>query len=87
MKTKLGLIAGAAAIAVLLQGCGGGHSNSSTPPPVTPPPPATTSFTTFVHTELAATSETATPDDINGITFTFPDDNNPAAFDDVVGGP
>jgi hypothetical protein len=87
VKTKIGFIAGAAAIAALLEGCGGGHSNSSTttPPPVTPP--ASTSFTTFVHTELAATSETATPDDINSITFTFPDDNNPAAFDDVVGGP
>ncbi len=74
-----------------LAGCNGGSSNSSTvvapPPPPPPPPPASTSLTDFVHTQLAATSDTTAPVDINGITFTFPDDNNPAAFNDVTGGP
>jgi len=75
-------------IAAALAGCGGGSSNSTvTVPPPPPPPPATTSFTTFVHTELAQTSETTEPEDINEVTFTFPDDDNPAAFDDVLGGP
>ena len=75
-------------IAAALAGCGGGSSNSTvTVPPPPPPPPTTTSFTTFVHTELAQTSETTEPEDVNGVTFTFPDDDNPAAFDDVLGGP
>ncbi len=76
--------------AFALAGCGGSNSNSSNtppPPPPPPPPPATTSLTDFVHSQLAATSDTTQPVDINGITFTFPDDNNPAAFNDVVGNP
>lgn len=89
MRTSRVLIASMTlAFGVLLAGCGGGSSNSSPPPPPPPPPPpTTTSFTSFVHTELAATSDTSEPDDINGENFTFPDDTNPAAFDDVVGGP
>lgn len=75
-------------IAAALVGCGGGSSNSSnTPPPPPPPPPAATSLTTFVHTELAQTSDGTQPDDINDVMFSFPDDDNPAAFDDVLGGP
>ena len=80
-----------AAMALVLGGCGGGNSNSSMPPPpvVTPPPPppVATSLTSFVHTQLAATSETNQPVDVNGVTFSFPDDNNPAAFNDVLGTP
>jgi len=75
-------------IAAALAGCGGGSSNSSnTPPPPPPPPPAATSLTTFVHTELAQTSDVTQADDINEVMFAFPDDDNPAAFDDVLGGP
>lgn len=78
-----------AAMALVLGGCGGGNSNSPTPPPpvIAPPPPLTTSFTSFVHTQLAATSETSQPVDVNGVTFSFPDDDNPAAFNDVLGTP
>ena len=78
-----------AAVALVLGGCGGGNSNSPTPPPpvITPPPPVTTSLTSFVHTQLAATSETSQPVDVNGVTFSFPDDDNPAAFNDVLGTP
>ncbi|MEP7098329.1 MAG: hypothetical protein ABI748_11750 [Dokdonella sp.] len=84
----LGILGLASAFA--LAGCGGSNSNSSNtppPPPPPPPPPATTSLTDFVHSQLAATSDTTQPVDINGITFTFPDDSNPAAFNDVTGGP
>ena len=79
-----------AAVALVLGGCGGGNSNSSMPPPpviTPPPPPVTTSLTSFVHTQLAATSETSQPVDVNGVTFSFPDDDNPAAFNDVLGTP
>lgn len=75
-------------LAAALAGCGGGSSNSTvTVPPPPPPPPATTSFTSFVHTELAQTSESTEPEDVNDVMFTFPDEDNPAAFDDVLGGP
>ena len=75
-------------IAAALAGCGGGSSNSTvvTPPPP-PPPPTTTNFTTFVHAELAQTSDATEPEDVNDVMFTFPDDDDPTAFDDVLGGP
>ncbi|MGH8171497.1 MAG: hypothetical protein ACREPX_00025 [Rhodanobacteraceae bacterium] len=77
-----------ALFAAVLAGCGGSNSNSSvTPPPPPPPPPTTTSFTTFVHTELAQTSNASEPENVNDVMFTFPDDDDPTAFDDVLGGP
>lgn len=87
MKRRLLVLTTTTSLA-LLAGCGGGHSNNPTPPDGGgTTPPTTVSFTAFVHTQLAATSETTQPADVNGVDFTFPDDNNPAAFDDVVGGP
>ena len=79
-----------ATLALALGGCGGSNSNSTTqvpPPPPPPPPPATTSFTSFVGTVLASTSDTTEPVDVNGVNFTFPDNDNPAAFNNVVGSP
>jgi hypothetical protein len=77
----------AVAASMLLTGCGG-SSNSShgsvTPPPPPPPPPPTTSFTSYVITLLGQTANSA-PSEINNIMLSFPDQNNPAAFDSVVG--
>lgn len=78
-----------------LAGCSGGsdgNMTSSTPPPssttpgstVTPPAPQATDFTVFVKQQVAATSETSSPVDINSTNFTFEDEDNPAAFDDVL---
>ena len=66
-------------------GNGNGNNGGGNNPPPPPPPPATTSFTDFVHAQLTATSDTSDPVDVNGIDFTFPDDDNPNAFNDVLG--
>ena len=88
MKRQNVLILGTASIAAALSGCGGNSSNS---PPATgggtTQPPQATSLTDFVHTQISQTSDTTQPADVNGVTFSFPDDNNPAAFNDVVGTP
>ncbi|MEO5560435.1 MAG: hypothetical protein ABIO49_11145 [Dokdonella sp.] len=85
-KREILLILGASLLIGTLAGCGGGSSNSTTgggPPQ----PPQPTNFTTFVHTQVAQTSDTSQPADVNAVTFSFPDDNNAAAFNDVVGTP
>lgn len=87
---RYSLMLGTVLLAAALGGCNGSSNNNAgsggtPPPPPPPPPPATTSFTDFVHTQLAATSDTTQPADVNGVTFTI--DDNPADFNDVVGGP
>ncbi|MEO5623777.1 MAG: hypothetical protein ABJB02_08080 [Dokdonella sp.] len=84
------LIPVVAVLMAALAGCNGSSNSSSgggtpPPPPPPPPPPTTTSFTSFVHTLLAQTSDTSQPADVNGVTFTI--DDNPADFTDVVGTP
>jgi len=88
MNRKTLIALGAGLVAATLAGCGGSsnHDNNGGGGVVVQPP-TTTSFTTFVHTQLAATSDTTQPADVNGVTFSFPDDANPAAFNDVVGTP
>lgn len=87
------------AIAIGLAGCGGSGGSSgmtsgspaptgSSPPDSTgtPPPatPQTADFTQVVKEQVAATSETSEPIEINDTKFVFKDDDNPAAFDDVL---
>jgi hypothetical protein len=88
MNRKILLMSGVASLAAVLGGCGS-SSNSplSNGGGTTTQPPQATSFTAFVHTQVAQTSDTSQPADVNGVTFSFPDDNNPAAFNDVVGTP
>ncbi len=82
------LLIGAAAV---LAACGGGNGSSSgvgttTPPPVTTTPPVTaqsTNFTSFVKDQWAV-AQTADPVPVEKQQFTFPDDNNPQAFDDLL---
>jgi hypothetical protein len=89
MKRKTLIALAAGMIAASLGGCGGSsnHDNNGGGGGVVVQPPTTTSFTTFVHTQLAATSDTTQPADVNSVTFSFPDDENAAAFNDVVGTP
>lgn len=87
-KRQILLTLGASLLIAVLGGCGGSsNSTTSTGGGGTTQPPQPTSFTTFVHTQVAQTSETTQPADVNAVTFAFPDDNNPAAFNDVVGTP
>jgi len=84
-------------VAIGLAGCGGSGGSSgmtsgspaptgSAPPEptVTPPVPQTADFTQVVKEQVAATSETSEPIEINDTKFVFHDDDNPAAFDDVL---
>jgi hypothetical protein len=77
-------------IGLLTAGCGGGgagsasYGGSSDGGTGTMPPPAATKpvFNTFVKEQLAATSNTSDPVDVNG-EFEFSDDDE-AAFADVL---
>ncbi|MEO7433378.1 MAG: hypothetical protein ABIR62_15475 [Dokdonella sp.] len=89
MKRQTLMALGAGLVATALAGCGGSsnHDNNNGGGGVVIQPPTTTNFTTFVHTQLAATSDTTQPADVNGVAFSYPDDGNAAAFNDVVGTP
>jgi hypothetical protein len=79
-------------VALLAAGCGGGGGGgydgggggNNNPPVTTPPAPAPTgtAFTAFVKTQLAQTSNTSEPTDVNDRQFEFED--NETAFDDVL---
>ncbi|MGH8271114.1 MAG: hypothetical protein ACRESG_02175 [Gammaproteobacteria bacterium] len=81
---KLKLIAYGATLAFagsLLAACGGSSSVSNNPKP--PPPPSTVNFTAFVKTQLLKSGD-AFPTEVNGVDFTFPDLDNPDAYNDVL---
>lgn len=68
-------------IGLLAAGCGGGGGNNN-PPPAPLPGPTGTAFTPFIKAQLAQTSDTSEPTDVNDRQFEF--DENEAAFDDVL---
>jgi hypothetical protein len=78
-------------IGLLTAGCGGGgtggssYGGSSDGGMGTMPPPAAakTAFNTFVKEQLAATSSTSDPVDVNDRQWEFSDDDE-TAFDDVL---
>lgn len=70
---RLGLAALLFATAGLGAGCGDDGDGS-------------VNFNAFVKAQLASTSETAAPVDVNAVAFSVaPGDDDPAAFDDVLG--
>lgn len=76
MKPVLLLLFGVAGLA----GCHGKDNAGSSPTP----PAAQTNFTTFVKGQIAATTETSAPVDVSGVTFSFADEANEAAFNDIL---
>lgn len=54
------------------------------PPPPPPPPPTSTDFTTFVKDQFANTSDMTDPEDVDNEDFTFSDDDDPSAYDDLL---
>lgn len=87
MKLKL-----ASAMLVLgcaVAGCGGGGKGASpspspSPSPETPAPaPTSVDFTAFSKSIMAA-GEQASPSEVESVTFKFDDDDNPAAYDDLL---
>ncbi|AHI30060.1 hypothetical protein [Marinobacter similis] len=73
MLTISGLLAGV----LLLGGCADGSSNG-----LERPDPSV-DFTTFVKAEIANTSDTRAAVEINDTDFSFNDENNPQAYDDL----
>ena len=63
-----------------LVGCGGDNDND-------PPPPraqATVDYTAFVKNQLAATSDTTDPVNVNNLRFRNQTDNNEDAYNSVL---
>lgn len=58
-----------------LSGCFGGSGNSRPAPSV--------DFTTFVKTQITATGKVKAPVAVNTVDFSFNDQNNPQAYDDL----
>jgi hypothetical protein len=59
-------------------------SNYGGSPPV---PPQATDFTGFVKDQFAATADDSDPVEVDEVDFTFDDQDDPAAFDDLLGNP
>lgn len=75
--------------ALLAAGCGGGGGSyggggggNNPPPPAPPPGPTGTAFGPFIKSQLAQTSDTSEPTEVNDQQFEF--DENETAFDDVL---
>ena len=72
-----------------LYGCSdSGNARVGQPPgmmsPPPPPPPPPVNFTTFVKDQFAATADDTDPQSVDDADFAFTDDDNPAAFDDLL---
>jgi hypothetical protein len=82
----------AALVCSMLSACGGhsGSTHSNMPPPASSPPPAApppaqTNFTSFVRSQVTTPATDASePADIETIDWTFPDDDNETAYDDIL---
>ncbi|MBW7471946.1 hypothetical protein QQF73_12860 [Marinobacter sp. M216] len=72
---KIGL---AVTMAVALSGCFSDSGNSGQGPNLT------LDFTTFVKAQVKATSNTGAPESLDRINFSFNDQNNPQAYDDLL---
>ena len=75
-----------AVVALTLGGCSSSGDDPVvvTPPPPPPPPPAPTDFTTFVKDQFANTSDMTDPVDVDNEDFAFSDNDDAAAFDDLL---
>lgn len=62
-------------------------SNYGGSPPVPPPPPQAMDFTGFVKDQFAATADDSDPVEVDDVDFAFDDQDDPAAFDDLLGNP
>jgi hypothetical protein len=68
-----------------LSACGGDSMSGS--PPASAPPPSGIDFTAFVLGLLQSQPDTTAPMAVSATRFVFADDDNPAAFAAVLGGP
>lgn len=68
---------------VLLAACSDSDPLVVVPPAPPPPPPTALDFTTFVKAQIADTSDTREPVEINELEFSFGDLENPDAYNDL----
>ena len=68
--------------AALLNACSGGSSDTMQPPATAQP--TSVNFTSFVKTIVVEHSDVAIPLEVKTVTFVFTDDENPAAFAEVL---
>ena len=76
-----------ALVALLAAGCGGGgydgdRGGNDNPAPTPPAGANDTAFVSFIKAQLAQTSDTAEPTEVNDRQFQF--DDSETAFDDVL---
>jgi hypothetical protein len=79
-----GLLAG---LLLAVAGCDSnsyGGSSTMPPPPPPPPPPQATDFAGFVKDQFAATADDTDPVDVDDEDFAFSDQDDAAAFDDLL---
>lgn len=73
-------------VVLLAAGCGGGSSydggGNNNPAPAPAPGASGTAFTPFIKSQLAQTSDTAEPADVNDRQFEFDEDET--SFNDVL---
>jgi hypothetical protein len=74
--------------AASLAGCNSGSGGIGPPSTVAPPPPTppaqTADFSVFAEKAFAANAN-STPVSLDGVTFTFDVNNDPGAFDTLIG--
>jgi len=70
-----------AGLVVGLAGCGGDGSKNRDR---AERPDPSVDFTRFVKAQINAPASKSSPEPINDVTFSFSDNDNPAAFDDVL---
>ena len=67
---------------VAIHGCGGGYNDPAPPEPPPPPPPV--AFSQFVKDQFANMTVDTDPVDVDAMEFSFSDQDNPDAFDDML---
>ncbi|MGH8193821.1 MAG: hypothetical protein ACREQ8_05370 [Woeseiaceae bacterium] len=73
------------ATTVAIQGCGGSYNDPAPSEPPPPPPPV--AFSQFVKDQFANTADDTDPVDVDAMEFSFTDQDNPDAFDDLLTAP
>ena len=74
-------------VVLALAGCldsSGGSGGSANNGSQTPQPAVSVDFGTFVKNEFANPNANREPTELNNVTFSFNDQNNPQAFDDLL---
>lgn len=88
-KRTLAVAALMLATTVAIQGCDSSYNDAppAEPPTAPPPPPPPVAFSQFVKDQFANTADDTDPVDVDAMEFSFTDQDNPDAFDDLLTAP